>query len=83
MRSFFDPHVDQILELIHGQIIQIEYRNRRTAVRSQKMYLIHTIDSSQALLLVGGFSESQYVQEELRRSIVELRNIRLYRPDTS
>ena len=32
MKSFFDPVVDQIIELIQGQIIQVEYQQRRVRV---------------------------------------------------
>jgi hypothetical protein len=32
MRSFFDPHVDRIIELIQDHILQIEDKGRTVAV---------------------------------------------------
>ncbi|KAI9868488.1 MAG: hypothetical protein M1813_005932 [Trichoglossum hirsutum] len=53
MRSFFDPCVDQVIELIQGQILQVEKTKNR--VRN--------------VFLVGGFGESPYLQRELNHSI--------------
>jgi hypothetical protein len=66
MRSFFDPCVNGIIELIKEQISQVERQGKR----------IKTI------FLVGGFSESQYLQEELEFSM-RLRKINLKRPKNS
>jgi hypothetical protein len=33
MRSFFHNHVDDAIELIHGQIMQVEERGARVRVR--------------------------------------------------
>ncbi|KAH7073280.1 hypothetical protein FB567DRAFT_611506 [Paraphoma chrysanthemicola] len=67
MRSFFDPHVDEVIDLIQGQLTQFE-DDRSCRVG--------------AILLIGGFSESKYLQEELTKSM-GLRDIRLHRPETS
>ncbi|KAK0125658.1 hypothetical protein ONS95_000339 [Cadophora gregata] len=66
MKSFFNPCVDLVFELIAGQLMQIETMGLR--VRN--------------LLLVGGFAESKYLQEELTQSLT-LRRIALRLPDTS
>jgi hypothetical protein len=66
MRSFFDPCIDQIVELVQGQILQVERKGSRV----------------KNIFLIGGFGESQYLQEELEQSL-RLRKIQLRRPDTS
>ncbi|KAN0071918.1 hypothetical protein V8E54_009647 [Elaphomyces granulatus] len=66
MRSFFDPCVNQIIELIQGQINQINMQLTRV----------------KNILLVGGFSNSEYLQQEIEFSL-GLRHIQLRRPDTS
>lgn len=53
MRSFFDPCIDQIVELVKGQISQVERKGSR--VRN--------------IFLVGGFGESIYLQKELELSL--------------
>ncbi|KAI9776338.1 MAG: hypothetical protein M1839_000418 [Geoglossum umbratile] len=53
MRSFFDPCVDEIVELIQGQAAQIE----RLRIRLKHIFL------------VGGFAESRYLQDEIRVSL--------------
>ncbi|KAH7078751.1 hypothetical protein BKA63DRAFT_591475 [Paraphoma chrysanthemicola] len=67
MQSFFDPHVDEVIDLIQGQLTQFE---------DEKFCRVS------AILLIGGFSESKYLQEELTKSM-GLRDIRLHRPETS
>ncbi|KAN0102782.1 hypothetical protein V8E51_011095 [Hyaloscypha variabilis] len=67
MKSFFDPCVDDIIELIDGQIAQVEARKNRV----------------KSIFLVGGFSESGYLREELDRSINKLRNMKIRLPATS
>ncbi|KAN0071932.1 hypothetical protein V8E54_009661 [Elaphomyces granulatus] len=66
MRSFFNPCVNQIIELIQGQINQINMK--RTRVKN--------------IFLVGGFAESEYLQQEIELSL-GLRHIQLRRPNTS
>ncbi|KAL2063769.1 hypothetical protein VTL71DRAFT_5574 [Oculimacula yallundae] len=53
MRSFFDPEVDSIVELLQGQILQIEHAHRR----------------ARFVLLFGSFAESPYLQEEIQNSL--------------
>jgi len=66
MKSFFDPCVDRIFELILGQTAQAD--RLRTRVKN--------------IFLVGGFAESEYLQQEIKYSL-GLRQIQLRRPDTS
>jgi len=54
------------VELIQGQILQVERKGSRV----------------KNIFLIGGFGESQYLQEELELSL-KLRKIQLRRPDTS
>ncbi|KAI9773911.1 MAG: hypothetical protein M1840_006137 [Geoglossum simile] len=53
MKSFFDPCVDRIVELIKGQIAQVE----RLRVRPKNVFM------------VGGFAESRCLQEEIEHSL--------------
>jgi len=53
MRSFFDPCVNRIIELIQGQIDQINMK--RTRVKN--------------IFLVGGFAESEYLRQEIELSL--------------
>ncbi|KAH0538333.1 hypothetical protein FGG08_005068 [Glutinoglossum americanum] len=53
MRSFFDPCVDRIVELIEGQIAQVA----RLQTRLKNIFLI------------GGFAESKYLREEIEYSL--------------
>ncbi|KAH0558448.1 hypothetical protein GP486_004894 [Trichoglossum hirsutum] len=53
MRSFFEPCVDRIVDLIQGQVGQIE----RLRTRPKNIFLI------------GGFAESKYLQEEIEYSL--------------
>jgi len=66
MQSFFDPCVDQIIDLIQSQIQNVERLRNRV----------------KNIFLVGGFGESEYLQEQLEFSM-RLRKIKLWRPDTS
>ncbi|OXV10191.1 hypothetical protein Egran_02048, partial [Elaphomyces granulatus] len=66
MRSFFDLCVNQIIELIQGQINQINMQRERV----------------KNIFLVGGFSESEYLRQEIKLC-VGLRHIQLRRPDSS
>ncbi|ORY13860.1 hypothetical protein BCR34DRAFT_253204 [Clohesyomyces aquaticus] len=66
MRSFFGECIDEVIELIQGQIAQVDKKNNRV----------------KTIFLIGGFSESEYLQEELAYSL-RLRKIRLRRPSTS
>lgn len=43
---------------------------------------LRMLTSMQTILLIGGFSESEYLKQELEISL-GLRQINLYRPDTS
>jgi hypothetical protein len=83
MRSFFDPSVDRIVELIKGQISQVEKKRSRVKVNSSSVVIVGTGKLiMQNIFLIGGFGESQYLQEELDFSL-RLRRIQLRRPDTS
>lgn len=53
MKAFFDPCVDGVIELIKGQILQIERKNKRV----------------KTIFLVGGFGESPYLQQEVEFSM--------------
>ncbi|KAH0556986.1 hypothetical protein GP486_005225 [Trichoglossum hirsutum] len=53
MKSFFDPCVNKVIELINGQIQQVERKKNR--VRN--------------VFLVGGFGESLFLQKELELSL--------------
>ncbi|CZR64187.1 uncharacterized protein PAC_14084 [Phialocephala subalpina] len=64
MKQMFDPCIDRVVELIQGQIQQVE----RTKNRVKNVFL------------VGGFGESPYLQEELKKSLT-LRKIVMRRPD--
>jgi actin-related protein len=64
MKGLFDPCVNKIVDLIQGQIQQVE----RTKNRVKNVFL------------VGGFGESPYLQQELKKSL-DLRKIKMRRPD--
>ncbi|KUJ14621.1 actin-like ATPase domain-containing protein [Mollisia scopiformis] len=64
MKTIFETCVDGVIELIKGQIQQVE----------RKKYRVKNV------FLVGGFGESQYLQEELRESL-KLRKIVMRRPE--
>ena len=83
MKSFFDPCVDGVVELIQGQIQQVEVKKNRVKVNnslSNNVMVRQLI--AQNVFLVGGFGESPYLQEELKESL-DLRKITMRRPDTS
>lgn len=63
MKGLFDPCVDKVVDLIQGQIQQVE----RTKNRVKNVFL------------VGGFGESLYLQQELKKSL-DLRKIKMRRP---
>lgn len=65
MKAIFDLCVDEVVQLIQGQITQVEMKHYRV----------------KNVFLVGGFGESPYLQEELKRSL-NLRKITMRRPDT-
>jgi len=83
MKSFFNPCVDGVVELIQGQIQQVEKRRNRVKVNNS---LPKNVTVGQLIVqnvfLVGGFGESLYLQEELKESL-DLRRITMQRPDTS
>ncbi|KAF2729144.1 actin-like ATPase domain-containing protein, partial [Polyplosphaeria fusca] len=66
MRSLFDPYVDEAIELIQGQVGQIEAKRNRV----------------KSVFLIGGFSESPFLREQLENSM-RMRKLLLRRPDTS
>lgn len=53
MRSFFDPCVNGIIQLIKEQISQVERQGKRV----------------KTIFLVGGFGESLFLKEELEFSM--------------
>jgi len=63
MKSFFDPCVNKIVKLIDGQAKQIDRLNAHT----------------KTIVLIGGFGESQYLQEEIESAFlghnIELRSL--------
>jgi len=83
MRSLFDPCVDGVVELIQGQIQQVERRHNRVKVNNSlpKNVMVRQL-IVQNVLLIGGFGESPHLQEELKRSLA-LRKLTMQRPDTS
>ena len=50
VKAMFDPVIERILTLIRGQLNQLERRRKKIS----------------AMLLVGGFSESEYLQDRIR-----------------
>ncbi|KAH8685431.1 hypothetical protein BGZ60DRAFT_522721 [Tricladium varicosporioides] len=66
MEGFFEPRVDSILDLILGQVGQLE--DKRHEVKK--------------VFLVGGFAQSEYLQQSIRESLT-LRGLELYAPETS
>ncbi|KAH6665947.1 hypothetical protein B0J14DRAFT_203950 [Halenospora varia] len=66
MKSFFDPCIDRILELVQGQVDQIG----GTGYRVKNIFL------------VGGFGESEFLQDELIESL-GMNDLNLRRPSTS
>ncbi len=84
MKSFFDPCVDKVVELIQGQKQQVERKRKRLKVNNSFCENVMTRQLIiQSVFLTGGFGESPYLQEELRCSLEGLRNIAVRRPDTS
>ena len=83
MKSFFNPCVEGVVELIQGQIQQVEKRRNRVKVNNSLPKNV-TVGQLivQNVILVGGFGESLYLQEELKESL-DLRRITMQRPDTS
>jgi hypothetical protein len=83
MKSFFDPCVDGVVDLVLGQVQQVERKYDRVRVNSSlpKNVMVRQL-IVQNVFLIGGFSESPYLQEELKRSL-ELRKITMRHPDTS
>src|SRR5438045_9525389 len=55
IKNMFDPVVERIFTLIRGQLDQLERRGKRIS----------------AMLLVGGFSESEYLQDRIREKFSE------------
>jgi hypothetical protein len=66
MRFFFDDCINEVIDLIQSQIGQVE--DKRSRVKT--------------IFLIGGFSESEFLQEELAYSLI-MRKIKLRRPQTS
>ena len=83
MKSFFKQCVEGVVELIQGQIQQVEKRRNRVKVNNS---LPKNVTVGQLIVqnvfLVGGFGESPYLQQELKESL-DLRRIPMRRPDTS
>jgi hypothetical protein len=67
MRAFFDPCVDDIVEMVKYHIRSIDDFGSRV----------------KNLFLIGGFGESKYLQQELRDSMQRRDEISLRIPDTS
>jgi len=42
MKSFFDPCIDQIVELVIGQILQVERRGSRVKVNSSLLIILRS-----------------------------------------
>ncbi|GET01985.1 hypothetical protein GLOIN_2v1871395 [Rhizophagus clarus] len=59
IRNMFDPVIERILTLIRGQLNQLERRGKKISL----------------MLLVGGFSESVYLQDRIKKEFPELPNI--------
>jgi hypothetical protein len=83
MKAIFDPCVDPVVELIQGQIHQVEKQYHRVKVNNSlpNNVLVRQL-IVQTVLLIGGFGESPHLQEELKASL-RLRGITMQRPDTS
>ncbi|KUJ14213.1 uncharacterized protein LY89DRAFT_720573 [Mollisia scopiformis] len=64
MREFFDPCIDGIINLILGQFQQVHLKKNRV----------------KDVFLVGGFSESPYLRDEIKESL-RLRRVALRYPD--
>jgi len=82
MRKFFDPCVDSVIELIHGQLQQIEKKGRRLKVSKIPFILFSYELIKKNIFLIGGFGESEFLQEELKQSLAR-RKVQMRRPDTS
>lgn len=82
MKKLFDPCVDGVVDLILGQIQQVERSKNRVKVRHPPTLKPSSIDNIllQNVFLVGGFGESAYLQQELRKSLA-LRRIVMRRPE--
>ncbi|KAF2117305.1 hypothetical protein BDV96DRAFT_571885 [Lophiotrema nucula] len=66
MSQFFHDCIDNVIELVQGQINQVEGKRHRV----------------KSVFLIGGFSESEYLQQELQHSF-GMRKLRLRRPEMS
>jgi hypothetical protein len=82
MKSMFDPCVDCVVTLIQGQIAQVRMKKYRVRVSIFGVWCekITANQYFQNVFLVGGFGESPYLQEELKKSL-KLRNITMRKPD--
>jgi hypothetical protein len=78
--KIFDPCVDEVVELIQGQINQVELKRFRVKVCMCRCIFVNML-TIQNVFLVGGFGESPYLQEELKKSL-DLRRVTMRRPDT-
>ena len=83
-RYIFDPCVSKVINLIHEQIQLVAITSRRR-VKVRMPYLRSHVSILMLILqsvwLVGGYGESPYLQEELRKSL-EIRRVKLQRPET-
>src|SRR5438034_304034 len=59
IRKMFDPVIERIFTLIRGQLEQLKRREKKIGI----------------MLLVGGFSESVYLQDRIRKEFSELPDI--------
>ena len=90
MASFFEPSATRIVEMIDNQREQIEYSPQLSVRLKVRAYDISTKQENrtpcanigQNVFLVGGFAESQYLQESIRDSL-DMRDLELRIPDTS
>lgn len=82
MKAMFDYCVGQTIQLIQGQVQQVEIKTRKRVKVCCWLSQSFTpaILTKQDVLLVGGFGESPYLQEELGKSLA-LRSINLRRPE--
>jgi hypothetical protein len=59
VKKMFDPVIERIFALIRGQLEQLKRRDKEISL----------------MLLAGGFSESEYLQDRIRREFSELPDI--------
>ena len=70
MKSFFDPGISQIIDLIQGQIQQVEGMQKQARVGNQgKLSFASLLTHSQAVLNIGDLSENEYIQQQLTNAI--------------